>query len=335
MSYIESVKSYTGNTLEEIFFRPILKSESINDLGIKVVYNLPLPTTIHLWSSPGDPLNAFNSNGWVGGSSATKEQKVLDMTRIKAEMAFSAHDYFSLVFENISSRSDVNFEDLTGTELEKAETEIFLQSLQESIRATMWLGDGTQTSTNNKMFNAFKGFITLAAEGVEDDEFASISKTEASYALSSGAYSTFNDLWDASSEELKSLKGDGHLAYFVTSDIYYNYEKYLESISCDSAYRAFVDGQSGLYFRGIPVIDMRVGKYASYNSNESTFAMLVDRRNMVVAFNTADLPSAEVRMWYNPDEMENRQRATFMVGCDFIDPNLVTVATVEEETNEE
>ncbi len=53
--------------------------------------------------------------------------------------------------------------------------------------------------------------------------------------------------------------------------------------------------------------------------------MLVDKRNMVVAFNTADLPGAEVRMWYNPDEMENRQRAVFMIGCDFIDPNLVTV----------
>ena len=43
-----------------------------------------------------------------------------------------------------------------------------------------------------------------------------------------------------------------------------------------------------------------------------SFGMLTDRRNLVLAVNTADMPGNEVRMWYNPDEMENRQRAVFM-----------------------
>ena len=29
-------------------------------------------------------------------------------------------------------------------------------------------------------------------------------------------------------------------------------------------------------------------------------------------------------MWYNPDEMENRQRADFMAGCANLDESLVT-----------
>ena len=38
------------------------------------------------------------------------------------------------------------------------------------------------------------------------------------------------------------------------------------------------------------------------------------------------MPGNEVRMWYNPDEMENRQRAVFMAGCELLDPLLIAYA---------
>lgn len=57
-----------------------------------------------------------------------------------------------------------------------------------------------------------------------------------------------------------------------------------------------------------------------------SFAILTDKRNMALAVNTADFPGNEVRMWYNPDEMENRQRAIFMAGADYLLPELLTVA---------
>ena len=31
-------------------------------------------------------------------------------------------------------------------------------------------------------------------------------------------------------------------------------------------------------------------------------------------------------MWYNPDQMENRQRAIFMAGCDYLLPEMVSMA---------
>ena len=45
-----------------------------------------------------------------------------------------------------------------------------------------------------------------------------------------------------------------------------------------------------------------------------------------MAVNTSDFPGTEVRMWYNPDEMENRQRAIFMAGCDYLLPELIVIA---------
>ena len=52
---------------------------------------------------------------------------------------------------------------------------------------------------------------------------------------------------------------------------------------------------------------------------------------MVLALNTADSPENEVRMWYNPDELENRQRAVFLAGTTVIDPELVSWVYSSEE----
>ena len=75
------------------------------------------------------------------------------MSKVKAEIAYSASDYFSMVFELITNRADVNLDDLSGTELEAAETELFRQAIAESIRATMWLGNTERTNGTLSTFN--------------------------------------------------------------------------------------------------------------------------------------------------------------------------------------
>ena len=49
MSKIETIKSYTGQDLENIFFRPMLTGPSAEEMGIKVMYNMPVPTVLHFW----------------------------------------------------------------------------------------------------------------------------------------------------------------------------------------------------------------------------------------------------------------------------------------------
>ena len=46
----------------------------------------------------------------------------------------------------------------------------------------------------------------------------------------------------------------------------------------------------------------------------------------MLAVNTSDFPVIEIRMWYNPDEMENRQRAVFMAGTQILDEALISFA---------
>ena len=146
MSFLESAKQYTGSDLETIFFRPILSGDSARELGVRVLYNMPVPTTIQLWDGQRNVLQKYSAAGWTGGNAATKLQKTISLGRVKAELGFSAADYFSLVYEKIAARADVNMDDLTGTELEQAETALFKQAVAESIRATMWVGDTSAAS---------------------------------------------------------------------------------------------------------------------------------------------------------------------------------------------
>ena len=63
MGLIENTKTYTGNDLETIFFRPMLTGENAEQLGIRMLYNMPVPTTIQLWSPRADILQDYEA-GW-------------------------------------------------------------------------------------------------------------------------------------------------------------------------------------------------------------------------------------------------------------------------------
>ncbi len=324
MSKIESIKQYEGNNLDTIFFRPMLTGDGADKLGIKVLYNVPGSSTLHFWRGNGDVLQKYVSRGWNGGEPSEKYQKKIDLQKVKAEMAYAAEDYFNTVYEVIAARPDVNLDDLSGTELEMAETEIFRASIAESIRATMWLGD---TDRGDGSLGAFDGIIKKvmkdfvgSPDGYNLEGYIKDPKNP------EWAEQLLKNLWEHAPAQLRSLRSEGQLAFFVTTDVYNAYEECLDNVALESAYLAKQTGREGLYFRGIPVIDVQLDAYShTVRDLPKSFAILTDRRNLALAVNTSDYPGTEVRMWYNPDEMENRQRAIFMAGCDYLLPELMSV----------
>ncbi|MBR2429028.1 MAG: hypothetical protein IKB15_03510 [Alistipes sp.] len=316
MGLIENPKTYTGRDLETIFFRPIMKGENAPELGIRMLYNMPVPTTIQLWS-PQDGVLREYSKGWDGGESAYRKQKTIELKKVKAEVGFSASDYFNQVYELITGRADVNLDDLTGTELEQAETEMFRAAIAESLRVMVWLGD-----TDDAAYNLFDGFIKKAYK--YGSNIVNMSDTEIT---ADNVMELFNTMWTYADVRLKSLKSEGHLAFYVTSDVYEAYERYLDQFGTDGAYTDIVSGRRELMFHGIKIVDIRVSHLLPTDTYpHQSICILTDSRNLAMAVNTSDYPGSEVRMWYNPDEMENRQRATFMAGCEILDDDLLVVA---------
>lgn len=321
MSTIQNPKTYTGTDLETIFFRPMFCGPSAEELGVRVLYNMPAPISVQLWESQGNILQKYDKAGWSGGESAVKMCKDIKLNRVKAEMSFAAADYFNLVYEKIACNSEFNMEDLTGSELEAAETELFKRAIAESIRATMWVGD-TEGSTHN----TFDGFLTVINNLVGSGDIVPFSYDDTTIEQPSGAITILESIWELADERLKDMKSEGQLAFFCSSDIYHLYEKYLDSKGADAAYTEMVNGRQNIAYHGIPVVDTHISFYLQETDLPTSFCFLTDRRNLVLAVNTAGFPGTEVRMWYNPDLMENRQRATFMAGCDVIDERVVSVA---------
>ena len=324
---IENPKSYTGRELETIFFRPMLSGPSAIDLGVRIMYNMPVPTMLNFWHREGDVLQKY-AKGWNGGELAKRFQKEIRLSKVKAEMGYSASDYFGMIYEMITNSGAVNLDDLSGTELEQAETTLFRQAIAESIRATMWLGDTERASGSYTSFNGFLKAIkadlqTTANTGksfIRNVKIPAMSGADA-------AISLFERMWNAADDRLTAMKDEGNLVIQCTSDIYLNYEKSLEDKPLESAFAALQQGRKGLHWHGIPIVDVKVGSYlSSFADMPLALAILTDKRNMALAVNTADFPGNEVRMWYNPDEMENRQRAIFMAGADYLLPELLTVA---------
>ncbi len=321
MSQIVEPKVYQGKDLETIFFRPMLSGANADSLGIRVLYNMPVPTTLNFWRGASNVLKKYTS-GWDGGASSQKFQKTLEMHKVKSEMGYSAADYFTMVFEQIAAGPDANLDDLSGTALEEAETRLFRDSLAASLRTTMWIGSKERTGG---YYDTFDGILRqLIFDGENMGQVRSVAFSNDEMADADGGEVLLKKVWDAASDELKELKGDGELVFFVTSDVYSRYEESLNGVALEAAYIARQQGRTSLSFRGIPVVDMQISSHLPRTADlPKTWAVLADRRNLVMAVNTADFPGTEVRMWYNPDEMQNRQRAVFAVGCDYLLPELI------------
>lgn len=323
MGKIEQAKSYVGQDLDNIFFRPMFGGPDANALGIKIMYNMPVPTTLQFWRRAGDILQKYSTGGWNAGNQTERFQKTLELKRVKAEVGYGADEYYNLVFGQISNSADVNMGDLTGTDLEQAETALFKEAIAESIRATMWVGNTARSGE----YNTFDGFLKRITDDIAAAETDIKTTTYANLNDADAAETLFKNLWENANPMLRDFKPQGNLAFFVTSDVYAKYEDALDSMAYDSAYLQKQAGREGLYFRGIPVIDVQISGYlAECADMPKSFALLTDRRNLTLAVNTADFPGTEVKMWYNPDAMENRQRAVFMAGCDYLMPELVSFA---------
>ncbi|MBP3290265.1 MAG: hypothetical protein J6L75_04780 [Alistipes sp.] len=321
---IVNPKTYTGSELEKIFFRPILSGPTAEELGIRVLYNMPVPTILPVVTHSGNVLSSLDSSSsWVGNRKSTI-QKEIKLERVKAENAFSASDYFTTIFELISNQSGLNMEDLSGTQLEQAETELFRKAIAESIRMNMWLGDKGNTLSTG--YSSFDGLLKKVREKTHSDYFY-YSDDDLETSFTGNITELFEKMIAEASPKLKGLFHEGQVAFFVSPDLYKLYQDHLDSEFGTAAYADVQNGRKALMYKGFSVIEVNLEPMISSSKISDQFIIFTDRRNLVLAVNTADVPGSEIRMWYNPDEMENRQRAVFAIGCEILDNELVCAAT--------
>lgn len=317
MPLIENPKNYTGQELDAIFFRPSFTGENAQALGLRVIFNLPVNTTLNFWERRNNILQTY-AKGWKGGDAAQKFQKKIELNKIKAEQGISPEDYFAMIYERIACDANVDMQDLSGTTLETAEVQLFREAIAEDVRNTMWIGD---TAGEYSLYKAFDGFLKKAKAIVEH-------KVKLSAVTESNVKTALDSVLKAAPAVLTAMKSSGKLVFFVTSDVYNAYEAHLDSKGNSTAYREMIDGRPVLKYHGIELKEIHAE--ANLTAPESVI-ILTHKENLVLALNTKDMPEAEVRLWYNPDEMENRRRACFLAGTQILDENIVVFASTLNE----
>ena len=312
---IENAKTYTGEELANIFLRPSFTGENAAALGLRVLYNTPVNTTLNFWSRRENVLKAY-TKGWTGGEVSKKYQKTISMAKVKAEQGFGASDYFGMVYERITNTPNVNLQDLSGTDIENAEVALFAEAIAEDARVTMWVGDKSKAMSD---YDLFDGLLTKAAA------YAGSKKVTLSGAPTEKTIkAAFDSVWKAAPAALKYLKSTGKLAYFVTADVFEAYESFLDTYTNTIAYTDVQKGRNVLNYHGVEVHKIDVD---SHLKDSQSIILLSHKENLVFALNTTDMPEAGVRLWYNADEMENRQRACFLAGTEILDEEMVVYAS--------
>lgn len=316
---IENQKNYTGEQTAEVFFRPSFTGENAVALGLRVLFNTPVNTTLNFWSRRENILKAY-AEGFQGGASAKKYQKTISMVKVKAEQAFAPSEYFSTVYEKITNTPGVNLQDLTGTDLANAEEALFRQAIAEDTRVTMWVGD---TSKGLSDYNLFDGLLVKAST-YEGTKKVTLSATPTDKTIKAA----FDSVWKAAPAALKALKSSGKLVYYVTEDVFEAYESFLDSYTNTIAYGDLQKGRSVLNYHGVEVRKMEID---SHLKKSQSIILLSHKENLVLALNLTALPEAGARMWYNPDEMQNRQRVCFLAGTEILDEEMVVLASTSAE----
>lgn len=316
---IENQKNYTGEESDQIFFRPVFTGENAAELGIRVMYNIPVNMTLNFWQRRDNVLKKYEK-GWSGGEASKKYQKTITMEKVKAEFGTAAEDYFSMVYERMTNTPETNMQDLQGTDIERAEVALFREAISEDSRLTMWVGDTDGTISDHTVYD---GFIKRASTYNDSVKVKINTPTKANI------IATLDSVWDKASKVLKSLKSTGELVYYVTSDVYNAYEAYLDGYTNTTAYRDIQNGRGTLNYHGIELHEIHAEDKLK---NPASIILLTHKKNLLLAVNLRDLPGADVRLWYNPDEMENRQRAVFLAGTEILDESIVVYGATDVTT---
>lgn len=121
--------------------------------------------------------------------------------------------------------------------------------------------------------------------------------------------------------------------FLVADLVLENYMTYLESLATERAHLQLENGQSVYTYRGIPIIGLGWDVHLDADFPHATGALwayphrviYTSIDNLVLGIDSAN-QFTETKMWYNPDEEENRFRSKLVMGVQFVHNKLTAVA---------
>lgn len=144
MAFITAGSEYHGKENFETIIRPRFMGTKPAEMGIRI---------IDTQGASSIKLNFFGKiakilmpyvTGFQGGTLSPQKQKKLTVSEFKAENEYSKQDYKNMIYEQITNKGGVAQNDITGTDVFKAELEVFFSAVEADVFSVFWLGDTTK-----------------------------------------------------------------------------------------------------------------------------------------------------------------------------------------------
>ena len=171
---ITASTNYVGEQSADLIMRPLFAGDDVRQYGFRVLLTKERKVDLTMWDAIRKKLRAYTS-GFQGGTGSKRVGKQLNLAEFKVETNYDKHTYFDTVYDVITNTNGVSQNDITGTEVHRAEIQLFNETLQHDVFMTMFAGDllkqtfdGTNYdwSTSDATFNATTGAITAGGKDV-------------------------------------------------------------------------------------------------------------------------------------------------------------------------
>jgi len=138
--FITNGSEFHGKENEDIIIRPMFLGQLPKEMGIRIIPSVKSSVKLTFFGTVSKILKAY-ADGFQGGSGSTIKQKKLTLEEFKAEAEYSKQTYKDTILENITNVGGKKQNDITGTDVLKAEVAVFMNGVVDDVRRIFWLGD--------------------------------------------------------------------------------------------------------------------------------------------------------------------------------------------------
>lgn len=317
--------TYIPKTNPEIFEIPTFVSPEI-EKNFTVIDDIQDQMKLTFAGHLAKITKKYTTCGWVEtGNGAALTEKTLTVVPLQIQLSQCA-DVFTRTLKDQSRKSGLNWNDLTGTDIETLIVNMVKKAAKEDFFRIISFGDTASVSADYQMLDGLWRQIFNNVNSYCIEKVGSIGNTTLTPANVMGF---FKDLYNNANNVLKSIP-EADKKFYVTGSIYdamiENYES--TSTGSDIQLNNMINGQSTLKYRGIEIVPFRswdtyisadLGGFAPHRIIYSVPENFVIGVETMSDFNQLDF-------WYEKKDDTNYIRMRYRAGFQFMHCDYVAVS---------
>ena len=248
--------SYAGQELiSELFYQPQEDVPSLADLYRFIPVNGD-KVNVYLPQKLSKIYKKYTTCTFsAAGGTANINDKTLSVEKIKANLEECVDTWDDTIFAELM-KPGVDRDNLEGTIIDRIIKRQVMKATQSDMHRLIWFADDADADTDWDHFNGFIRLFLDNSSSIGASCFIDADSTafESSDALASdGAIGLLRQIWENQNAVLRTMP---NRKFYVTHTVADNLRTTLENAGTDSGLARIENGDQGLRFRGVPIVEV-------------------------------------------------------------------------------